>query len=229
MLCYCKIHLAPLLCSCALLLVFKMLPWLKWLQLLCAKHITVRLPCYIIHICFLRDGDLYAALRDCHSAIQLDSNHLKAHFRLAKCLFELSWSKEALDCLQNFKCKFPDSASTTACRALDRDIRDAIISSSKTGKMIVYMAAILSVVRNGFMGFWCHAVFGSANNSGTVEWRVRRRDGRWQFRAWQGGSDKLNTGGHISEQSRIIVLEMQLTTITRPECLLLFDDLFQEA
>ena len=31
-----------------------------------------------------RDGDIYAALRDCHSAIKHDSDHLKAHFRLSR-------------------------------------------------------------------------------------------------------------------------------------------------
>lgn len=75
------------------------------------------------------DGDLYAALRDCHCAIQLDSDHLKAHFRLAKCLYELSWTQEALDCLQVFKSKFPDYAASNACESLDRDIRASIFSS----------------------------------------------------------------------------------------------------
>ena len=72
------------------------------------------------------DGDLYAALRDCRSAIRIDANHLKAHFRLAKCLFGLSWSKEALECLQIFKIKFPDYSKSHTCEALDRDIRAAI-------------------------------------------------------------------------------------------------------
>ena len=75
------------------------------------------------------DGDLYAALRDCHCAIQLDNEHLKAHFRLAKCLYELSWAQEALDCLQVFKSKFPDYAGSNACESLDRDIRAAIFST----------------------------------------------------------------------------------------------------
>jgi hypothetical protein len=28
-----------------------------------------------------RDGDVYAAMRDCHTALQLDPDHMKAHFR----------------------------------------------------------------------------------------------------------------------------------------------------
>lgn len=47
-----------------------------------------------------RDGDYYAAIRDCRSALELDPNYLKAHFRLAQCLHKLRWAKEAYDCLQ---------------------------------------------------------------------------------------------------------------------------------
>ncbi|XP_022295341.2 WD and tetratricopeptide repeats protein 1-like [Crassostrea virginica] len=76
------------------------------------------------------DGDLYAALRDCHSALQIDPNHLKAHFRLARCLYELSWPQEAYDCLQQFKNKFPDYAKSNACETLDKDIKAAIYSKT---------------------------------------------------------------------------------------------------
>ena len=38
----------------------------------------------IIDMFYCRDGDIYAALRDCHSAIKHDSDHLKAHFRLSR-------------------------------------------------------------------------------------------------------------------------------------------------
>lgn len=82
-----------------------------------------------IYLCH-RDGDHYAALRDCHNAIRLDPEHLKAHFRLSKCLFELSWTQEALECLQLFKEKFPDYATSHACEALDRDIRAAVYSKT---------------------------------------------------------------------------------------------------
>jgi len=73
---------------------------------------------------------MYAALRDCGMAIKLDPNHLKAHFRLAKCLFELSWTAEALECLLHFKSKFPDYVTSHACEALEKDIR----ASLKKGK-----------------------------------------------------------------------------------------------
>lgn len=81
-----------------------------------------------------RDGDVYAALRDCYSAINLDDSHIKAHFRLAKCLFELSWPEEALDCLQFFKSRFPDYAASPNCEALEKEIRAAIFSKTEHGK-----------------------------------------------------------------------------------------------
>ncbi|XP_046570882.1 WD and tetratricopeptide repeats protein 1-like isoform X1 [Haliotis rubra] len=80
------------------------------------------------------DGDLYAAMRDCHSALRLDSNHLKAHFRLARCLYELAWPQEAHECLKHFKSKFPDYAKSHACEALDRDIKAAIFSWTDPGE-----------------------------------------------------------------------------------------------
>ena len=74
----------------------------------------------------IRDGDTYAALRDCHMAIKMDPNNLKAHFRLAKCLYELSWPQEALECLLEFKAKFPNQAKTQSCELLGNDIQKAI-------------------------------------------------------------------------------------------------------
>lgn len=77
------------------------------------------------------DGDLYAALRDCHRALELDPDHLKAHFRLARCLFELQWTKEADECLRHFKSKFPDHAQSHMCEALDRDIKAAMCARTE--------------------------------------------------------------------------------------------------
>ncbi|KAK7108463.1 WD and tetratricopeptide repeats protein 1-like [Littorina saxatilis] len=74
------------------------------------------------------DGDMYAALRDCYEAMQLEPNHMKAHFRMARCLYELGWIQEAYDCLQVFKAKFPDYGNSQACSALDRDIKAAMFS-----------------------------------------------------------------------------------------------------
>jgi len=76
------------------------------------------------------DGDLYAALRDCNRALEEDPNSLKAHFRLSRCLYELQWIKEAADCLQIFKTKYPEHAQSNACEALDRDIKAANFSKT---------------------------------------------------------------------------------------------------
>ncbi|XP_056651441.1 WD and tetratricopeptide repeats protein 1 isoform X2 [Monodelphis domestica] len=76
------------------------------------------------------DGDHYDALRDCLRAISLNPCHLKAHFRLARCLFELKYVAEALECLDDFKGKFPEQAHSSACDALGRDITAALFSKS---------------------------------------------------------------------------------------------------
>uniref|UniRef100_A0A8C1TN76 WD and tetratricopeptide repeats 1 n=1 Tax=Cyprinus carpio TaxID=7962 RepID=A0A8C1TN76_CYPCA len=76
------------------------------------------------------DGDLYDALRDCLKALSLNPAHLKAHFRLARCLFELKYIAEALECLDDFKGKFPEQAHSSACDALDRDIKAALFSKT---------------------------------------------------------------------------------------------------
>ena len=81
-----------------------------------------------------RDGDYYAALKDCCSALCLDADHLKANFRMAKCLYELSWTTEGFDCLQLFMTKFPDYATSTSCQQLNKDIRTAIYSNNTDGK-----------------------------------------------------------------------------------------------
>ena len=102
-----------------------------------------------------RDGDMYAALRDCHNALRLDLNHLKAHFRLAKCLNELCWPKEAYECLNHFKTKFPDYATSRACEQLDKDIRAAIFAKTENGKIFFvtlhqgpYSQTILNIIFN---------------------------------------------------------------------------------
>uniref|UniRef100_A0A8C5GA78 WD and tetratricopeptide repeats protein 1 n=1 Tax=Gouania willdenowi TaxID=441366 RepID=A0A8C5GA78_GOUWI len=80
------------------------------------------------------DGDLYDALRDCLKALTLNPGHLKAHFRLARCLFELKYVAEALECLDDFKGKFPEQAHSSACDALDKDIKTALFSKTESDK-----------------------------------------------------------------------------------------------
>lgn len=102
---------------------------LSWGLLAC--HVA---PLQAILSCLLRDGDHYDALRDCLKAISLNPCHLKAHFRLARCLFELKYVAEALECLDDFKGKFPEQAHSSACDALGRDITAALFSKNDGGE-----------------------------------------------------------------------------------------------
>lgn len=78
-----------------------------------------------------RDGDIYAALRDCHIALGLDPHHTKAHFRKARCLYELRWCQEALYCLDQFKTKFPEQADGNAAKTLEREIKAAAYAETE--------------------------------------------------------------------------------------------------
>ncbi|GAB6027757.1 WD and tetratricopeptide repeats [Chamberlinius hualienensis] len=78
------------------------------------------------------DGDIYAALRDCHTALKLDPDHLKTNFRMAKCLLELKRVKEADECLKIFKERFPDHANSSACKGLAKDIETALSTNTES-------------------------------------------------------------------------------------------------
>ncbi|KAG5683678.1 hypothetical protein PVAND_012944 [Polypedilum vanderplanki] len=48
-------------------------------------------------------GDVYEALRDCHRALHLDPHYIKAHFRLARSLYEINQLTLSNDCLNELK------------------------------------------------------------------------------------------------------------------------------
>lgn len=77
------------------------------------------------------DGDIYAALRDCYTALSINPTYAKASYRLAKCLYELRWLKEAKQCLKSFKVRHPEYAKQSICIDLEKDIKSAIKSSAK--------------------------------------------------------------------------------------------------
>jgi len=56
----------------------------------------------------------------------LDPDHLKAHFRLARCLHLLNQHNEARIALDMFKTKFPEQANSVACMDLDTAIDAAL-------------------------------------------------------------------------------------------------------
>lgn len=103
-----------------------------------------------------RDGDHYDALRDCLKALTLNPGHLKAHFRLARCLFELKYVAEALECLDDFKGKFPEQAHSSACDALDKDIKAALFSKTESGtkELIVTWTCGSSHLLNNYVHSW---------------------------------------------------------------------------
>jgi tetratricopeptide (TPR) repeat protein len=75
-------------------------------------------------------GDTYCAMLDCYKALSFDIMHLKSHFRLAKCLFDLKWYREADEVIKIFVKRFPDYAETLACENLVKDIKGAIDNST---------------------------------------------------------------------------------------------------
>nr|CAD7407843.1 unnamed protein product [Timema poppensis] len=94
------------------------------------------------------DGDTYAAMRDCHTALHLDPAYVKAHFRLARCLLELQWVQEAEECLRSFKEKFPGHVHSHACKALCKDIQDAVTPSCDDGELSQDTRAVFELPRD---------------------------------------------------------------------------------
>lgn len=75
---------------------------------------------------FYRGGDIYAALRDCQIALLLDPEHIKSHFRLAKCLFDIGRPSDAQKVLTRFQRIFKEFKTNSACKALRKDIEEAL-------------------------------------------------------------------------------------------------------
>ena len=98
------------------------------------KFDSIKLHSNFFSVTKIRDGDLYAALRDCLKALKVDKGHAKAHLRLCRCLLELKWVDEAQGALELFKSRFAEHASGAACVALAKDISDVIrdMSSSES-------------------------------------------------------------------------------------------------
>lgn len=132
------------------------------------------------HTLLSRDGDHYDALRDCLKAISLNPCHLKAHFRLARCLFELKYVAEALECLDDFKGKFPEQAHSSACDALGRDITAALFSKNdggewapRRGRHSFYLRCSMTFWRGPGLGFreaWVQMLIQEPCDLETLTW-----------------------------------------------------------
>ncbi|XP_027847934.2 WD and tetratricopeptide repeats protein 1-like [Aphis gossypii] len=70
------------------------------------------------------EGDYYAALKDCVTALKLEPNHMKAHFRLAVCLCELGMLKDSKMYLDQFTLKYPLYENSIAYKGLQNDLKN---------------------------------------------------------------------------------------------------------
>ncbi|XP_055378898.1 WD and tetratricopeptide repeats protein 1 [Condylostylus longicornis] len=82
-------------------------------------------------------GDVYAAIRDCHKALNLDPSYIKAHFRLARALFFLGKTKEADECLTELIKRFPSYESNHGVMMLKKEINERISNNGNNGSTIV--------------------------------------------------------------------------------------------
>lgn len=73
-------------------------------------------------------GDMYAALRDCRQALILDPTYVKAHYRMARALFELGLIDEAKNCLDELKERFSNDANDKQIQLLSQDIQSRLFA-----------------------------------------------------------------------------------------------------
>jgi WD and tetratricopeptide repeat-containing protein 1 len=74
-------------------------------------------------------------MRCCYQALYDDKDHLKSHFRLARCLHDLGWHNEAKECLDIFCDIYPDYASSHTCESLADDIDKTLAKLNKTDEV----------------------------------------------------------------------------------------------
>ena len=82
------------------------------------------------------DGDLYAALRDCYTALNLEHEYLKVHYKLVKVLLDLKWVKEAASALDSFKIKYPDHLKRETYLSLEKDLEELKIETKSSSSCL---------------------------------------------------------------------------------------------
>lgn len=107
-----------------------------------------------------RDGDMYAALRDCRRAVEMDRTYVKAHLRfilvflyrdgsrakpstriviisrMMRCYLELDLANKSQSYMQWFHEKFSEESTSTHCVALEDDICRKLRNEGKPGDSI---------------------------------------------------------------------------------------------
>lgn len=76
-------------------------------------------------------GDLYAAVRDCSRALELDKDYVKVKFRLASCLHQLEWFQDALDVIDKVRAEHPEHADSKTFLELEKDVKEDLKNKSK--------------------------------------------------------------------------------------------------
>ena len=95
-----------------------------------------------IVILLVRYGDVYAALKDCYTALSFDPSNHKAHLRQANCLHQLKWHKLARECILQFQQRFPTRAAKS--QELAKAIEEDVSKSSKSKGEIVDTELLLT-------------------------------------------------------------------------------------
>lgn len=80
-------------------------------------------------------GDMYAALKDCETALHLDPTYAKAHFRMTRVLIELGFITEANQCLIELKRRFPADTNNKQTNKLTEDIQSHLEVTKIVGPM----------------------------------------------------------------------------------------------
>lgn len=97
--------------------------------------------CHLL-LSVIRFGDVYAALRDCYTALSFDPSNHKAHLRQASCFHQLKWHQLARECIHQFQLRFPTRAAKSheLARAIEEDANK---SSRSKGEVSNWLNRVL--------------------------------------------------------------------------------------
>ncbi|MCL4132538.1 UNVERIFIED_CONTAM: hypothetical protein GTU68_003196, partial [Idotea baltica] len=79
------------------------------------------------------DGDIYAALRDCNKAVDIDPNNIKAKFRQVRCLHLLGRDEETHQCLGDLLDQYPQLSTSSSWAELKEKISSSACSHNNSG------------------------------------------------------------------------------------------------